>query len=338
MEDIRSFEFITLQETPAEQSFSFNPKTFDDYLGQDDLKNKLRIYVKAARMRQEPLDHVLLFGPPGLGKTTLASIIAHEMESNIKTCSGPMLERTGDLVAILSSLEPKTILFIDEIHRMPTNVEEILYSAMEEFKIDVIIGQAAGAKSITLPLHPFTLIGATTKSGLVSAPLRSRFGITERFDFYTDEALQDIVKQNAYFLKFPIENDAALLLASCSRGTPRVAKKLLRRIRDFAQVHNTNADYAHTKQALSFLGIGEDGLTTVDLTILRIIVEKFRGGPVGLETIAAMIGEDADTIETVCEPFLMRQGLLEKTSRGRQIPHQQLPLLVKKFLGQQTLV
>jgi Holliday junction DNA helicase RuvB len=337
-EELCSLDFITLQENSADQSFSFNPQTFDEYLGQDELKNKLRIYVKAARMRSEPLDHVLLFGPPGLGKTTLASIIAYEMESSIKICSGPTLERTGDLVAILSSLEPRTLLFIDEIHRMPTNVEEILYSAMEQFKIDVIIGQAAGAKSISLPLHPFTLIGATTKSGLISAPLRSRFGITERFDFYSDEALRDIIKQNAQFLKFPIDNDAALLLACCSRGTPRVAKKLLRRIRDFSQVHNTNADYSHTKEALSFLGIMEDGLTTVDMAILRIIVEKFKGGPVGLETIAAIIGEDADTIETVCEPFLMRQGLLEKTSRGRQIPHQQLPLLIKKFLGQQTLL
>lgn len=338
MEEIRHLDFITLQENSSESSLTFNPQTFDDYLGQESLKEKLRIYTKAACMRNEPLDHMLLFGPPGLGKTTLANIIAHEMGVSIKLCSGPMLERTGDLVAILSGLEPRTILFIDEMHRMPSSIEEVLYSAMEQFKVDMIIGQGAGARAISLPIAPFTLIGATTKSGMLSAPLRSRFGITERFDFYDDSALYNIIKQNAQFLAFSITDDAVLLIARCSRGTPRIAKKLLRRIRDFAQVRNVYADYTLTSESLHCMGITEDGLTSVDRAILRTIVVNFKGGPVGLETIAAMIGEDADTIETVCEPFLMRKGLLEKTTRGRQIPALQLPQLVKKFMGQQTLI
>jgi Holliday junction DNA helicase RuvB len=263
--------------------------------------------------------------------------MAHEMGVNIKMCSGPMMERTGDLVALLSSLENRDIFFIDEIHRMPTNVEEVLYSAMEHFRVDVIIGQGAGARSVSLPISPFTLVGATTKSGMISAPLRSRFGIIERFDFYADEELRDIVLQNAHFLELTITPQAALLIASSSRGTPRIAKRILRRVRDFAQVHNCNADEETTLNALDFLGINTDGLTKVDTHILHIIIEKFNGGPVGLETLASMIGEDADTIETVYEPFLMRKGLLERTPRGRQIPHQQLPLLTKKFLGQGSL-
>jgi len=337
-EELRSLDVITLQETVQEQSFSFNPRTFDEYLGQEALKEKLRIYVQAARMRQEPLDHILLFGPPGLGKTTLAAVIAHEMDVAIKVCSGPMLERTGDLVAILSSLELHMFLFIDEIHRMPSDVEEILYSAMEQFKVDVIIGQGAGAKSISLPVQPFTLIGATTKSGLISAPLRSRFGITERFDFYDDISLCAIIKQNAAFLSFPLTDDAALLIAQCARGTPRIAKKLMRRVRDFAQVHGAVAERPFTEMVLSQLGITSEGLTAVDMAILRVMVERFRGGPVGLETIAAIIGEDTDTIETVYEPFLMRQGYIEKTARGRQIPAMRLPQLAKQLLGQQTIV
>lgn len=339
METIQDLNIITLRENAAEQSYTFTPKSFDDYLGQAALKEKLTIYTKAAKMRGEPLDHLLLFGPPGLGKTTLATIMAHEMGNvNIKMCSGPMMERTGDLVALLSSLEARDILFIDEIHRMPTHVEEVLYSAMEHFRVDVIIGQGAGARSVSLPIQPFTLIGATTKSGMISAPLRSRFGIIERFDFYNDEELCAIVLQNARFVNLAITQEAAFLIAQSSRGTPRIAKRILRRVRDFAQVHNCAADETTTMKALEFLGINTDGLTKVDLLILRIMVEKFNGGPVGLETLASMIAEDADTIETVYEPFLMRKGLLERTSRGRQIPHQQLPLLVQKFLGQGTLL
>lgn len=337
--DENVLDVLTLHEPIEEQQYSFTPKTFDEYLGQTALKEKLAVYTTAAKMRNEPLDHLLLFGPPGLGKTTLAQIMAHVMGVGIKLCSGPMLERTGDLVAILSSLEPRDILFIDEIHRMPTNVEEVLYSAMEHFRVDVIIGQGTGAKSVSLPINPFTLIGATTKSGSISAPLRSRFGISERLEFYEPEELRDIVLQNAQFLKLSLSPDSALHIARCARGTPRIAKKILQRVRDFAQVKNKNkADDKLVQEALSFLGIDQEGLCKVDHLILRKIVEHFNGGPVGLETVASMIGEDADTIETVYEPFLLRQGYLEKTARGRQIPHKKLPLLVKKFLGQGTLL
>ena len=337
-DSFNEINLLTLQDTPEERSHDFTPKTFDDYLGQKELKEKLHIYTQAAKMRGEPLDHLLLFGPPGLGKTTLSQIMAHVMGVGIKICSGPMMERTGDLVAILSSLEPKDILFIDEIHRMPTNVEEVLYSAMEHFRVDVIIGQGAGAKSINLPIHPFTLVGATTKSGMISAPLRSRFGINERLDFYTDEELRDIVLQNAQFLQLSLEPAAALMIAKCARGTPRISKKILRRVRDFAQFYNkNNADETVVQEALTFLGMDDDGLTKVDNLLLQKIVEHFNGGPVGLETLASLIGEDKETIENAYEPYLMRKGYLEKTPRGRQIPHKKLPFLKKKFLGQDVL-
>jgi len=336
-----SFEeinILSLHETPEEKAYDFTPKAFDDYLGQKELKEKLALYTQAAKMRNEPLDHMLLFGPPGLGKTTLSQIMAHVMGVGIKICSGPMMERTGDLVAILSSLEPKDILFIDEIHRMPTNVEEVLYSAMEHFRVDVIIGQGAGAKSINLPIHPFTLVGATTKSGMISAPLRSRFGINERLDFYDDVDLAAIIKQNATFLNLVISDSAALMIARCARGTPRIAKKILRRVRDFAQVTNENVtDDAIVVSALAFLGIDQEGLTKVDVMLLQKIIEHFNGGPVGLETLASLIGEDKETIEAVYEPFLMRKGYLEKTPRGRQIPQKKLPFLKQRFLGQELL-
>lgn len=338
MSEIHVLQGMTAPETPTEQSYAFNPRSFKEYIGQEALKYKLHVYIQATKLRKEHLDHLLLFGPPGLGKTTLAHIMAHELEVPIKVCSGPMLERTGDLVAILSGLEPRSILFIDEIHRMPIAIEEVLYGAMEQFKVDVIIGQGAGAKSVSLPLHPFTLVGATTKSGMISAPLRSRFGIIERFDFYTDEALATIVQQNMTYLGMTIDPEAALLIGQSSRGTPRIAKRIVRRVRDVAQFEGIQAvDCAITRKALDFLGIFEDGLTTLDLTLLKLLVTQFKGGPAGLETLASMIGEDAETIEVVYEPFLMRKGLLEKTSRGRQIPHQQLPLLTKKFLGQTTI-
>jgi len=339
MDDTIGLSILTLRDTEQERAHDFAPQTFDDYIGQDELKSKLCIYTQAAKMRGEALDHLLLFGPPGLGKTTLAQIMAHVMQVGIKICSGPMMERTGDLVAILSSLEHRDILFIDEIHRMPATVEEVLYSAMEQFRVDVIIGQGAGAKSVNLPISPFTLVGATTKSGKISAPLRSRFGIIERLDFYSDLQLQTIVVQNAHFLNFDLSGDAALLIGQAARGTPRIAKKMLRRVRDFAQVKNNNsADMQFTKQALGFLGIDADGLTGVDRLILSKIIEHFNGGPVGVETIAALVGEDKDTIEQVYEPFLMRKGLLEKTARGRQIPHKQLPFLKQQFLGQAMLL
>jgi Holliday junction DNA helicase RuvB len=338
MEKMSDVTIISLHEAPEEQALNFNPLTFDDYLGQEELKKKLSLYTNAAKMRNEPLDHMLLFGPPGLGKTTLSQIMAHVMNVGIKICTGPMMERTGDLVAILSSLEKKDILFIDEIHRMPTNVEEVLYSAMEQFRVDVIIGQGAGAQSISLPIAPFTLIGATTKSGKISAPLRSRFGISERIDYYTDDDLQKIVIQNACFLNLALTEDAALIIAQCSRGTPRIAKKLVRRVRDFAQVNCLeHVDEAVTREAMTFLGINHEGLTSVDLMILEKMMLNFNGGPVGLETLASLVGEDADTIEAVYEPFLMRKGYLEKTPRGRQIPQKQIARLVNRFVGQKSI-
>ena len=335
MEEKEILDVITLQETPEEQQYDFVPKSFEEYLGQEELKEKLKVYTQAAKMREEALDHMLLFGPPGLGKTTLSQIMAHVMGVGIKICSGPMMERTGDLVAILSSLEARDILFIDEIHRMPTTVEEVLYSAMEHFRIDVIIGQGAGAKSINLPIHPFTLIGATTQSGKISAPLRSRFGINERIDYYTFEDLQKIILQSSKFLDLNLDAEAALRIARSSRGTPRIAKKMLRRVRDFAQVKKVPiANDALARTALAFLGIDDDGLSTVDNMILRKMMEHLNGVPVGLETLASIVGEDKDTIESVYEPYLLRQGYLEKTPRGRQISYKKLPFLQKKYFGQ----
>ncbi|HML19870.1 MAG TPA: Holliday junction branch migration DNA helicase RuvB [Candidatus Dependentiae bacterium] len=338
MNILENIDIITLQDTPEEQSLDFCPKTFDEYLGQTELKNKLAVYTQAAKMRNEPLDHMLLFGPPGLGKTTLSQIMASVMNVGIKICSGPMMERSGDLVAILTGLESRDILFIDEIHRMPSNVEEVLYNAMEHFCVDVIIGQGAGAKSVNLPIQPFTLIGATTKSGMISAPLRTRFGITERLEYYADQELADIVTQSARYLSIVIDANAAFHIGKCSRGTPRIAKKLLRRVRDFAQVkHISTISIDLTLEAFKFLGI-EEGLNRIDNMLLQKIVEHFNGGPVGLETLACLIGEDSETVENVYEPYLLRKGYLEKTTRGRQIPHTKLLALKNKFLGQKTII
>ncbi len=328
---------LIMQDPTEEKQYEFIPTSFDDYIGQQQLKEKLKVYTQACKMRNDPFDHMLLFGPPGLGKTTLCQIMAQVMQVEIKICSGPMLERTGDLVAILSNLQAHDILFIDEIHRMPTTVEEVLYSAMEQFKIDVIIGQGVGAKTVTLPLQPFTLIGATTKVGSISAPLRSRFGIIEHLDFYTDDELAQVIIQNAQFLQMSIDPQAAQLIAKCSRGTPRIAKKLLRRIRDFAQVTNDNiASIELVEKAMQALGIDQDGLTILDNLLLSKIVNHHTG-VVGLDTLASLIGEDKETIETVYEPYLIRQGFLEKSSKGRQIPHKKLPYLKMKYIGQQDL-
>ncbi|MFH1831481.1 MAG: Holliday junction branch migration DNA helicase RuvB [bacterium] len=325
-------ELLLQQETTEDKQYSFEPKSFDEFLGQEEIKSKLKIYVQAAKMRGEPLDHILLFGPPGLGKTTLARVITQELEVRFKITSAPILERAGDLVAILSSLEHREILFIDEIHRLPTNVEEILYSAMENYCVDVIIGQGAGAKSIRLPLNPFTLVGATTKTSLISGPLQTRFGIVERLDFYNPEELSCIVKQNAAFLGYPIEHEAAITIGHRARGTPRLVKRILRRIRDFAQVNQkTIIDIETVNQALKLLDIDQDGLTKLDRRILTHIINDFDGGPVGLETLAAMTGEDKDTLEEVCEPYLLRQGFLQKTSRGRQIPAKRYHSICRKL-------
>lgn len=335
MEPDSVVQSLYLQETVEDQSFDFIPRTFDEYLGQHELKEKLAMYTSAALMRNEPLDHLLLFGPPGLGKTTLARIMAQVMNVQLRLCSGPTLEKSGDLVAILSNVGPRDILFIDEIHRLPKAVEEILYSAMEEYRVDIIIGQGAGAKSVSIPLNPFTLIGATTKSGMISAPLRTRFGINERLDFYNAQDLACIVMQSAQFLNVNITESAALTIGTCARGTPRVAKKMVRRVRDFAQVKKIAlVDDSAVKSALAFLGIDNEGLTELDRALLNVMMKQYGGGPVGLETLAALVGEDAQTIEEVYEPFLLRSGFIEKTPRGRKIPHHSMLALMKKIHGQ----
>lgn len=328
-------ELLTLQETAEDRSFTCQPTCFDQYLGQAEVKAKLQVYVKACTLRAEPLDHLLLFGPPGLGKTTLARVMAKELDVPIKVTSAPVLERSGDLVAILTSIAPREILFIDEIHRLPKPVEEILYSAMENFCVDVIVGQGPGAKSIRLPLNPFTLIGATTKTALLSGPLQTRFGIVERLDFYEPEDLASIVSQNADFFKIPILPEAALAIGQRARGTPRIVKRLLRRVRDFAQVYkHALIDVEVVDLAMKFLNIDQDGLTKLDRQFLIHIIKDFDGGPVGIETLAAMTGEDRDTLEDFCEPFLIRQGLVQKTPRGRQVSPKKVLYLRRRLLGE----
>jgi Holliday junction DNA helicase RuvB len=297
---------------------TLRPRTLNDYIGQEKAKGNLQLFIDAARGRGEALDHVLLYGPPGLGKTTLSNIIAAEMGVNIKSTSGPVIERPGDLAAILTNLEPRDVLFIDEIHRLPHVVEEILYPAMEDFQLDIIIGQGPSARTVKLDLPRFTLVGATTRAGLLSSPLRDRFGVISRLEFYTDPELAIIVTRSAGILGIRIDQDGALELAGRSRGTPRIANRLLRRVRDFAQVR---ADGVITKKvvedALRLLEIDEMGFDQMDRMILLTIIDKFGGGPVGLDTLAAAICEESDTIEDVYEPFLIQHGFLNRTPRGR---------------------
>jgi len=306
----------TIEEVPAE--VSLRPKNFEDYIGQEELKRNLRVFVEAAKARSDALDHVLLHGSPGLGKTSLAHIIANELNVNITGTSGPVLERPGDLAAILTSLHPKDVLFIDEVHRLNHVVEEILYPAMEDFQLDIIIGQGPSARTMKIPLPPFTLVGATTRTGLLTPPLRERFGVVLRVDFYEPGDLKQIVLRSARILDIPIRDEGALEIASRSRGTPRVANRLLRRVRDFAQVEAEGViTHEVAKEALTMLGVDEKGLDKMDRHIMLTIIEKFNGGPIGLDSLSAAVSEEKDTLEDVYEPFLILMGFIKRTPRGR---------------------
>ncbi|MDE7409341.1 MAG: Holliday junction branch migration DNA helicase RuvB [Muribaculaceae bacterium] len=299
---------------------ALRPLNFDDFSGQDKIVANLRVFVQAARMRGEALDHTLLHGPPGLGKTTLSNIVANELNVGFKVTSGPVLDKPGDLAGILMSLEPHDVLFIDEIHRLHPIVEEYLYSAMEDYRIDILLDKGPGAKSVQLTISPFTLIGATTRSGLLTAPLRARFGINCHLEYYDHEVLRGIVKRSARLLNTAIIDDAALEIALRSRGTPRIANALLRRVRDFAMVMgNGTIDLRTARMALEALNIDTHGLDEIDNRILTTIIDKFGGGPVGLTTIATALGEDSGTIEEVYEPFLIKEGFLKRTPRGREV-------------------
>ncbi|WP_125707198.1 Holliday junction branch migration DNA helicase RuvB [Companilactobacillus zhongbaensis] len=307
-----------LDEKENQSEKTLRPQTFDDYLGQEKAKHELDVYIRAAKQRKQTLDHVLLYGPPGLGKTTLAMIIANEMGVNIHTTTGPSIEKSGDLVAVLDELSPGDVLFIDEIHRMPKAVEEVLYSAMEDFYIDIIVGQGAESRSLHHQLVPYTLIGATTTSGRLSAPLRDRFGIVEHMEYYSEQELAKIVFRSAGVLNIAIDEDGAHELARRSRGTPRIANRLLKRVRDFAQVENKDKiDYDIAKSALNQLQVDDQGLDSLDRKILKMMIELYNGGPLGIKVIAANIGEDQETIESVYEPYLMQMGFLKRTARGR---------------------
>ena len=297
---------------------SIRPETIDEYIGQKDVKENIKVFVEAAKKRNESLDHVLLYGPPGLGKTTLAYIIANELGTNIKTASGPSIEKSGDLAAILSTLEKGDVLFIDEIHRMPRYIEEILYPAMEDFTLDIIIGSEGNTRNIKIDLPPFTLVGATTRAGDLSAPLRDRFGIISKLQYYTVEELTEIIKRTSRVLDIEIEDNAAVELASRSRGTPRIANRLFKRVRDFAIVEDKKCiDKEVVDKALSRLKVDEIGLDETDHELLLAIINKFNGGPVGVEAVASAIGEEVTTIEDVYEPYLLQTGLLKRTTRGR---------------------
>lgn len=323
MADDRVISPETADAGEAGMEKSLRPQYLRQYIGQDKVKNELRVYITAAQKREESLDHVLLYGPPGLGKTTLAMVIANELQVNIRTTSGPAIERPGDLVAILNELQPGDVLFIDEIHRLPKIVEEMLYSAMEDFFVDIVIGQGPTAHPVHFPLPPFTLIGATTRAGLLSAPLRDRFGIVAHMAYYNEQDLTDIVERSAAIFDTTIVTEGAHEIARRSRGTPRVANRLLKRIRDFAQVADQSAiDLPIVEKALQLIQVDGRGLDYVDQKLLRAMIDYYNGGPVGLSTIAANVGEETDTIEEMYEPYLLQIGFLKRTPRGRVVTPQ----------------
>lgn len=312
-----------LSPTPLEDEMivekSLRPQFFNQYIGQDKVKEQLEIFIKAARLREEVLDHVLLFGPPGLGKTTMAFVISNELGVNIKQTSGPAIEKPGDLVAILNELEPGDVLFIDEIHRMPMQVEEVLYSAMEDFYIDIMLGSGDGSRSVHLDLPPFTLVGATTRAGMLSNPLRARFGISAHMEYYTERDLEEIVKRTADIFEVEIVDQGALEIALRSRGTPRIANRLLKRVRDFAQIMGDGrVDKEITDKALQILDVDNAGLDYIDQKILRTMIEMYNGGPVGLGTLAVNIAEDQETVEDMYEPYLIQKGFIMRTKQGRK--------------------
>ena len=316
MEEERVITNRELKEDNFEETI--RPDSIDEYIGQTEVKENLNVFIKAAKIREETLDHVLLYGPPGLGKTTLAYIIANELSSNIKTASGPSIEKAGDLAAVLSNLEPGDVLFIDEIHRMPRYIEEILYPAMEDFVLDIIVGSDSSSRNIRIDLPPFTLVGATTRAGDLSSPLRDRFGIISKLEYYNIDELKSIIERTSRVLSINIDEEAAYELARRSRGTPRIANRLFKRVRDFALVKGNNEiDLEITKYALKKLKVDSLGLDNTDYNLLKSIIEKFNGGPVGIESIASSIGEEQTTIEDVYEPYLLQMGLLKRTNRGR---------------------
>lgn len=328
-------------ETPEEQDFeeTLRPRDFANYIGQTRLKQNLGLAIDAAKKREEPLDHVLLYGPPGLGKTTMANVIANEMGAQIRVTSGPAIDRPGDLASLLTNLQDKDILFIDEIHRLNRNVEEVLYSAMEDFKLDIMIGKGPSARSLRLDLPTFTIIGATTRAGALAAPLRDRFGLIHRLEFYTPEEIESIIKRASKILKVEIDDNAPSLLASRSRLTPRIANRLLKRVRDFADVNGDGIiDKPTAENALALLEIDEVGLDPADRSLLEAIIEHYNGGPVGVDTIAAITAEERSTIEDFIEPYLMQIGMLERTPRGRKATPKAFKHLGKEAPGQTSLL